>query len=295
MKIFRWLFSNLFLILLIVVVIYSYMFWGNLVGNDTPAGKVIAYLSQEFVEVEEFIHAIEEKQSQLAEKRAESSSATAGLDVNKANELAAAEEAAAFNNNNRQQPLSFSNNRNQTQARQNYAGAVEAKTVEVTSMPAAANALQPRTVSGPSVSEAGVTGTKDEVVADTYISAELENKLNKGVQGKIFEAKPAGDDVRAVWIKARKSFYQRNYALSEQSYQEVIDNTQDEFDAYGELGNVYFNQGKNQQAASAYFEAAAIMVRKGQAKRAKSLLGLLQHLDQSKAEELQKLIDSASS
>ena len=288
MKIFRWLFSNLFLILLIVVVIYSYMFWGNLAGKDTPAGKVIAYLSQEFVEVEEFFHAIEEKQSQLAERRAEPGP-TAELNVNKANEVAAVEDAVAFNKNKQQQPVSISYNYNQAQAKQNFAGADEAKTVKITSMPAADETIQSTTL------EAEVIETKNEVVADTYISAELESQLNKGVQGKIFDAPPADTDVRAVWIKARKAFYQRNYALSEQSYQEVIDNTQDDFDAYGELGNVYFNQGKNEQAASAYFEAAAIMIRKGQERRAKSLLGLLRHLDKSKAEELQKLIDSVNS
>ena len=55
MKIIRWLLSHTFLILLIITVIYGYMFWGNLAGEDTPAGKAIAYLSSEFVEVEEFI------------------------------------------------------------------------------------------------------------------------------------------------------------------------------------------------------------------------------------------------
>jgi tetratricopeptide (TPR) repeat protein len=75
----------------------------------------------------------------------------------------------------------------------------------------------------------------------------------------------------------------------------VIDNTEDNFDAYGELGNVYFNQGKKQQAASAYFEAAAILIKKGQVNRAQSLMGLLRHLDKAKADELQALIESATS
>ena len=69
MKIIRWLLSHTFLILLIVAVIYGYMFWGNLAGEDTPAGKAIAYLSDEFVEVESFVDAVKSKQAELASER----------------------------------------------------------------------------------------------------------------------------------------------------------------------------------------------------------------------------------
>ena len=69
MKIIRWLLSHTFLILIIVAVIYGYMFWGNLAGEDTPAGKALTYLSNEFVEVEEFIAAVKAKQAQLTEDK----------------------------------------------------------------------------------------------------------------------------------------------------------------------------------------------------------------------------------
>ncbi|MFV2003783.1 MAG: tetratricopeptide repeat protein, partial [Gammaproteobacteria bacterium] len=129
-----------------------------------------------------------------------------------------------------------------------------------------------------------------------FVSSEIEKQLeNVDEQGRVIDEPQNGDAVKADWITARKSFYQRNYELSEQSYQKVIDNTENNFDAYGELGNVYFNQGKNQQAASAYFEAAAILVRTGQVDRARSLMGLLHHLDKSKASELQQLIDTVQS
>ena len=63
MKIIRWFFSHAFLIVLIVAVIYSYMYWGNLIGEDTPAGKALAYLSEEFETVDEFMVAVREKQA----------------------------------------------------------------------------------------------------------------------------------------------------------------------------------------------------------------------------------------
>ena len=68
MKIIRWFFSHTFLILLIVAVIYGYMFWGNLAGNDTPVGKALAYLSNEFEEVGEFVAAIKAKQEKLSQQ-----------------------------------------------------------------------------------------------------------------------------------------------------------------------------------------------------------------------------------
>jgi len=137
----------------------------------------------------------------------------------------------------------------------------------------------------------------DSVPKDTFVSADVSTQLDnvdehgRLVQGELKQDSQPGGAIRVNWIAARKSFYQRKYDLSEQSYQKVIDSTEDNVDAYGELGNVYFNQGKKEQAASAYFEAATILVRNGQVNRAQSLMGLLRHLDKSKASELQKLID----
>ena len=131
---------------------------------------------------------------------------------------------------------------------------------------------------------------------DKFVSTALEKQLdNVDNHGKVIDKSLPGDAVRESWITARKSFYQRKYELSEKSYHDVIDNTTDNFDAYGELGNVYFNQGKKEKAAQAYFEAASILVRMGEARRAQSLMGLLRHLDKNRADDLQKLIESSAS
>ena len=55
-------------LLLIVAVIYGYMYWGNLAGENTPAGKAISYLSNEFEEVGEFVAATKLKQEELNQK-----------------------------------------------------------------------------------------------------------------------------------------------------------------------------------------------------------------------------------
>ena len=280
MKIIRWLLSHTFLILLIVAVIYGYMFWGNLAGEDTPAGKAIAYLSDEFVEVESFVEAVKSKQAELDNER---SSAETPVDM--AEPELTAEQSSARNVEQQaivQQPVNISDSHNQQPVKQSSMTVsdteADIKDAEVTanapiSPPAALNAA-----------------------GEKFIPPEVEKQLsNVDEQGKVIDPSQASISVKESWVTARKSFYQRDYEKSIQSYQEVIDNTEDNFDAYGELGNVYFNQGKKQQAASAYFEAAAILIKKGQVNRAQSLMGLLRHLDKAKAEELQALIESARS
>ena len=168
---------------------------------------------------------------------------------------------------------------------QNSAGDIKAQAEVVLPAAAVAPEPQPKRPTEP-VSTA----------SDKFISPIVERQLsNVDSNGKVINQSVQGDTIRESWITARKSFYRRQYELSEQSYQDVINNTTDNFDAYGELGNVYFNQGKKEAAAMAYFEAASILVRKGQIRRAKSLMGLLRHLDKNKANDLQKLIDSAVS
>lgn len=336
MKIIRWLLSHSFLILVIVAVIYGYMFWGNLAGEDTPAGEAITYLSNEFVEVEEFVNAVKAKQHQLSGNQLSENDAPVGSSADVAApvedmQIAATEKSGTENAdaalavsvidkvtdnstgtnntkvNNRsieQLPVSISYSHNQMQVRQNSAGVIESdagiaqddKTTVVN------NDLKPNNDLSLTNSQGKATVNNAQSAAnaaevsnsqDIFVPQEIEQQLsNVDGNGKVVSESQHSDVIRVAWITARKSFYQRNYELSEKSYQEVIDNTNDNFDAYGELGNVYFNQGKKEQAAAAYYEAAAILVRKGQIKRARSLMGLLRHLDQSKADELQQLIDS---
>jgi len=278
MKIIRWLLSHSFLFLLIVIVIYGYMFWGNLLGKETPAGKAIAYLSSEFVEVADFVDAVKAKQAQL---NGESMSPQVAPKTS-----VIMESEIAAEDNVQYQPIKTDEKSLQESPQENSDLAVTAKLAESQGV---GTLNQPQ-------STASVAEMKDSAIQETFVSPEIERQLeNVDDQGKMVDESSSRDGVIASWILARRSFYQRNYQLSEQSYQNVIDRTEDNFDAYGELGNVYFNQGKKQQAATAYFEAGAILVRKGQINRARSLVGLLNLLNKDKAIELQKLIKTVSS
>jgi tetratricopeptide (TPR) repeat protein len=344
MKIIRWLLSHTILILLIVAVIYGYMFWGNLLGENTPAGKAIAYLSDEFEEVAEFVDAVKAKNSKsdqtqssqqassetspavtensenveqiethvkAAEVMADShvSNKSAELAKEKAVEnIAAVVSANTTSSGIEQKPVSISYSHNDMRITQNSNGITNKALGETVAKPVAQHshiegkqehvASVAASVPNSSAQIASSSNTTNNAVdngesAENFVSEDVEDKLeNLDNHGKVIDASK-NETLKESWIIARKSFYQRNYKLSEQSYLKVIDASDDNYDAYGELGNVYFNQGKNQQAASAYYEAAAILVRQGQIRRARSLVGLLHHLDKAKAVELQKLIGSA--
>lgn len=366
MKTIRWFLSHFFLFLLIAVVIYGYMFWGNLAGKDTPAGEAIAYLSNEFVEVDKFVKAVKARQAELssesspaetaqslesvpgsapepvaestpapeasaaAEAQADSTPADMPESIAEKQPAAvvvAVEETVVQARNITQQPVSISYSHNQMRVKQNSVGQIESQPEPAAQDEADAAGIEPETqaeavvqADAPAVVEAepaienetpaavkaplevpsqvtvDTAQTADKFAADKFVSPKVEQLLNNvDKNGKVINPALKTYAIRDSWVTARKSFYQRKYALSEQSYREVINNTSDNFDAYGELGNVYFNQGKNTEAAAAYFEAASILVKKGQLSRARSLMGVLRHLDNSKAAELKKLIDSTAS
>jgi len=294
MKIIRWLLSHSFLFLLIVIVIYGYMFWGNLLGKETPAGKAVAYLSSEFVEVADFVNAVKAKQAQLNGESV-SSQVAPKTSVVMESKISAEDDGKIQKVKDNQlvekggvqyQPVNTDEKSFQEGPAENSGLADSAKLTE----------SQRTGTLNQSQSAASVAEVNDSAAQETFVSPEIERQLeNVDDQGKVVDESSSRNQVTASWILARKSFYQRNYQLSEQSYQNVIDRTEDNFDAYGELGNVYFNQGKKQQAATAYFEAGAILVRKGQINRARSLVGLLNLLNKDKAIELQKLIKTVSS
>jgi tetratricopeptide (TPR) repeat protein len=393
MKIIRWLLSHTLLILLIVAVIYGYMYWGNLAGENTPAGKAISYLSNEFEEVGEFVAATKLKQEELNQKNSsapESSEVESSARSSEApepipeNEMVAVIEPVASgtqiqltdmlatepatepaaekaveqsvenniftapvaqssnvdiadiemtgdNNSESSQgngsveqqvsiTYSYNNTRDTLFLGKNTAGdevAAEPVIIEQQVVESADEADTTDYQTSMAQAKSAVSSTQHDVKApvlsgysplmavntaasanneanDTFVSAKIEKQLdNVDKHGRVINPSMQDGDIKASWITARKSFYRRDYVLSEQKYKDIIDNTKDNYDAYGELGNVYFNQGKRDQAATAYYEAAAILARKGKTRRARSLVGLLRSLDKSKADELQKLIDDS--
>ena len=65
---------------------------------------------------------------------------------------------------------------------------------------------------------------------------------------------------RDLLISARKAFNQGAVIESEKFYRELIDLDNDNPDPFGELGNVYYSQGKWDKAGQAYYEAAVRLI-----------------------------------
>jgi tetratricopeptide (TPR) repeat protein len=233
MKLIRWLLSNIILIAFVLALSYAYVYWDNLTGEDTPAGKAIAWVSEEFEEVEGLLAFLKlpENEPQVTEQITET---------------------------------------------------------EITEQVVVVTQAEPVVEQGSDL---------QPPAEDRYVTVEIEQSLSRvsddGAATGTAEAET--QSTRELWINARRSFHRRDFESSINSYEQLISKTQDNFDAYGELGNVYFNQGKMKQAAGSYYEAAVILVRLGQLQRANSLVGMLGSMDQEKAKELQALITSARS
>lgn len=93
-----------------------------------------------------------------------------------------------------------------------------------------------------------------------------------------------------LWKKARDSFHYRDYQTSIESYKQLIARTQDNFDAFEELGDVYKYYGMKKEAAAAYYGAATILVRLGRIDHAADFMKPLTLTDAVKAKSLLDLI-----
>jgi len=288
MKLIRWLLSNIILIAFVLALTYAYVYWDNLTGEDTPAGKAIAYLSVEYDEVREYLDAYDfggDKATVIAEPEpvagvTETASVPQVMPpprpqvrppVQQPVPSQAVTQRPTVGQTSRPQvpPQAMMQ---QTPARQQAARPQVPPQAMMQAPPARQPMPQPVTP--------GFDHDPEIAQADPAVAPATD--------------KPASS-TRELWISAREEYHRGNIDESIRNYQQVIANSSDNYDAYGELGNVYMSKGKYREAASAYFEAAAILVKLGHAGRAKSLLPTLGRLDRSKAEELNQLISASTS
>ena len=94
---------------------------------------------------------------------------------------------------------------------------------------------------------------------------------------------------------AREAFWLHNYDDAEKNYQALTELEPQNPDGYGELGNMYFSQGRWEEAAAAYYAAGTRLVGEGRLDRARELVNVIRGLNGKQADELDKLITSAAS
>lgn len=96
-----------------------------------------------------------------------------------------------------------------------------------------------------------------------------------------------------VLAAAREAYWMHDHEKAESLYRRLIDLEPENPDGYGELGNLYFSQGKWDDAASAYFEAGSRLARTGHMMEAQNLLEVVRGLNGSQADELAAIINES--
>lgn len=93
--------------------------------------------------------------------------------------------------------------------------------------------------------------------------------------------------------KAREAFWLRDYAAAEKYYLALTRREPDNPDGFGELANMYFSQGKWEEAAAAYYEAGVRLIDEGLLEHAGQMAEVIRGLNGTQAEELEQQIEAA--
>ncbi len=104
-------------------------------------------------------------------------------------------------------------------------------------------------------------------------------------------AAPSGETMVERWTKARQVFSQGNPAEAGKLYEKLTTDFPENADLHGETGNLYYNLGQFNKAATHYLAVGKIAVNAGNMQMAGSMLALLQRIAPAKAAELQATLN----
>jgi len=100
------------------------------------------------------------------------------------------------------------------------------------------------------------------------------------------------EDAKRMFFMARQTYWMGDALTAEKLYLKLADIENDNPDIYGELGNVYYSQGKWSEAGKAYYEAAIRLMDLDRNNQVNYLLRVIQGLDSDSAEKLKQKISS---
>lgn len=112
----------------------------------------------------------------------------------------------------------------------------------------------------------------------------------RAAAGREVEMSPA---LRAAWAEARRAYWSQDLPAARDKYLALVKENTNEPDIAGELGNVYFTEGRYQDAAAQYYEAGMRMVRSRNPGAAGSVIGILHRLDPAQANALRQAMFDA--
>ena len=124
-----------------------------------------------------------------------------------------------------------------------------------------------------------------ELTSGTVTSQEVVGPQTS-VSSNTATTKVMFDQILQTWNQARISAWQGNFVAAIEQYRTIVKMQPDNFDAYGEMGNVMLLIGDREGAADAYYQAARLINKAGQSMVAWNLLHAIAELDPHKADRL---------
>lgn len=134
----------------------------------------------------------------------------------------------------------------------------------------------------------GTAKKKPIEVAVAKPEAEVKAEVSEKIIVEVKDSDTSSE--RNILIDARNAFNKGNVSASEKLYLELTQLEQDNPDAFGELGNVYYSQGKWDQAGQAYYEAAVRLIAEGNYNQVSYLQRVISGLNTEHADKLSQLM-----
>jgi len=100
-------------------------------------------------------------------------------------------------------------------------------------------------------------------------------------------AKPA-TNLESRQKQARQAYWSRDMAGAEARYKGLVNDFPDNADIKGELGNLYYAQRRNSEAAEMYHQAGLQLIKDGNPQQVMLLIGVLQAIAPAKATDLRQ-------
>lgn len=135
-----------------------------------------------------------------------------------------------------------------------------------------------------------VVAKKDQALALEKQSAEPAKVIEKVEEKPVVVKDKDMSSERELLISARNAFIHGKLTQSEKFYLQLTELDNDTADIFGELGNVYYSQGKWDQAGQAYYEAAVRLIAEGKREQINYLHRVIEGLNAEHAEKLAQVM-----
>ena len=143
----------------------------------------------------------------------------------------------------------------------------------------------------------GLTGISNEMVVDAPKFYEVAKKIvepvavnDNGNELAVVVKDSDTSSERELLIRARSAFHQGDILGSENYYIQLTELDHDNADIFGELGNVYYSQGKWDKAGQTYYEAAVRLITEGNYNQVAYLQRVIKGLNTEHADKLAQLM-----